>query len=55
MISNKKHSGASARRIFLTEGVQLSTTDFFDRKMENTVLLSTVFRVYPKSMDFGFF
>ena len=36
-------------------GVQLSTTDIFCQKMENTVILSTVFRVYPKSriLDFS--
>ena len=48
-------STAAARRAFFPEIVQLSTTDIFCRKMENTVLLSTVFRVYPKSriLDFS--
>ena len=42
-------------RPFSDRGVQLSTTDIFCRKMENTLLLSTVFRVYPKSriLDFS--
>ena len=43
----KYGSGASG---LFTERVQLSTTDIFCPKMENIVLLSTVFRVYEKSM-----
>ena len=38
-------STAASRRPFSDRGVQLSTTDIFCRKMENTLLLSTVFRV----------
>jgi hypothetical protein len=32
-----------------------TNTEKFCRKMENTVILSTVFRVLPKIQDFGFF
>ena len=46
---------STAARPFSDRGVQLSPTDIFCRKMENTLLLSTVFRVYPKSriLDFS--